>query len=133
MLVNDGYPKADVLVFTNDTIVLTGVKRLLGSAVSIVTHSVPPDGEMEIINKLQALACDTLIVDSSLIQSGRLHIMKLLECKNSLKILLLNTDSNDVLIFEKKEKRFHQPEDLHALIIDTKAEVSYQSQSLISA
>jgi DNA-binding NarL/FixJ family response regulator len=134
MLVNVDSTVANILVLSNDELLLTGVARLLGSTYRVIVYPVPQNGEKEMINKIQSTACEAVIVDFSLITSGQLHMTTLLECKNTLRVLLMSIHSNEFVIYEKHKVLLERSEDLLSLFDRSSVAIDdIQSLSLISS
>jgi hypothetical protein len=132
MLAEVKHTMTNILVISNDDLLLSGVARMLGNTHHLIFHQGLPNSEKEMIRKIQTTDCEHVIVDNSLITSGQIQVMALLNCKNKLRVLLMNLHSNEFLIFEKHEVLLKRSEDLVSLLDRSKGVLDIHSLSLFS-
>jgi len=107
-----------ILVISNDDRLKTGITRLMGGPDCNVVLR-PFANEGEIIGCIRQTVPDAVIIDTSLIASGMVHVDWLLQKVKGLKklrILSMSAYSNDIQVYDIRAERLEQSADLFNMI-----------------
>ena len=105
-----------ILVISNDDRLQMGITRLIGKAECIVVLRTFSNNEKEIVGHIQQTVPDAVIIDTTLVTSGRFQVAGLLQSMKKLRVLLMSPYSNEIQVYDKREVKLEQSADLIDMI-----------------
>jgi hypothetical protein len=97
-------------------LLVVGVERLIKRTADFIVLKVASQDEKEIVQRIEETTSDVVIVDGGFLKNRALQLFHLLNAVKGLRILMMQINSNQIQIYDKREIVLEPSADLTAFL-----------------